>query len=316
MVPGDDDRLETQLDELYGLPLDAFTPARDKLARELRKAGDRAAADRVKALRKPSVVAWALNQVQRHHRERVEQLLLAGEQLREAQSRLLAGAEHGTLRDAVARERALIDELAQLAEQQLALAGHAPSVTVQNKLWQTLQAAARDEQTRSLLSRGRLLKEGQITDLGLGGLGDAVAGDRPAPASAAPVRSDPRPRPGSREQGQADQEPAAERPAVERPAAERPAAERPAARRDPGRERKLKAARERLQRAREQQDAQERELTRLEQTAAQARQQAERAQTAAAHAGEAAERASVKAAQAAERSRELEAALRKLEAEA
>jgi hypothetical protein len=244
------DELELLVDELYGLPLDAFTPERDKLARERRKAGDRAGADRIKALRKPSVTAWALNQVQRHDRARVDELLSAGEQLREAQSQLLAGGEHGRLREAVAQERALIDELARLAEHELEQAGHAPSVAVQTKLWQTLQAAARDEHTRELLSQGRLLKDGQTTDLGLGGSDGAFVEQAPATPERAPAR---------------------------------PTPAKPA--RDAARERKLKAARERLVLARHKQDELEQEFDALERAAADARKEADRAHAAADRAG-------------------------------
>ncbi|MEA2287422.1 MAG: hypothetical protein QOJ21_3465, partial [Solirubrobacteraceae bacterium] len=52
-------------DELYGLPLDAFVPERDALAKELRSDGRREEAAEVKALRKPSVAAWGVNQAVR-----------------------------------------------------------------------------------------------------------------------------------------------------------------------------------------------------------------------------------------------------------
>src|SRR5256885_1710261 len=52
-------------DELYGLPLRDFTKARDDHARRLRKEGRREVADAVKALRKPTLPAWALNQLAR-----------------------------------------------------------------------------------------------------------------------------------------------------------------------------------------------------------------------------------------------------------
>ena len=51
--------------ELFALPLNEFTPARNERAKELAADGDKAAADAVRALRKPSVPAWAVNQVAR-----------------------------------------------------------------------------------------------------------------------------------------------------------------------------------------------------------------------------------------------------------
>ncbi len=55
--------LERELDRLYGLPLGKFVAARNDLAKRLRKTGDRERADRVKALPKPSLTAWAVNQL-------------------------------------------------------------------------------------------------------------------------------------------------------------------------------------------------------------------------------------------------------------
>jgi hypothetical protein len=54
-----------EADELYGLALDAFVPERDALAKRLRADGRRDEANEVKALRKPSVAAWAVNQAVR-----------------------------------------------------------------------------------------------------------------------------------------------------------------------------------------------------------------------------------------------------------
>lgn len=69
-------------DELYGLPLPEFTPARDAKAKEL-KGTPLAAA--VKALRKPSTAAWVVNLLVRRDAEQVEQVLTVGAALREAQ---------------------------------------------------------------------------------------------------------------------------------------------------------------------------------------------------------------------------------------
>ena len=46
-------------DDLYALPPGDFTRARDERAKALRKEGRREEADAVKALRKPTVAAWA-----------------------------------------------------------------------------------------------------------------------------------------------------------------------------------------------------------------------------------------------------------------
>ncbi|KQW53865.1 hypothetical protein ASC77_03530 [Nocardioides sp. Root1257] len=74
-------------DELYGLPLPEFTPARDARAKELK--GTPLAA-RVKALKKPSTAAWVVNLLVRRDTEQVEQVLTVGAALREAQASMSA----------------------------------------------------------------------------------------------------------------------------------------------------------------------------------------------------------------------------------
>ena len=62
------------VDELYGLPLDRFTPERNALARELRNLGERERGAEVAALRKPSVAAWAVNQLARTQKRSIGEL--------------------------------------------------------------------------------------------------------------------------------------------------------------------------------------------------------------------------------------------------
>jgi hypothetical protein len=55
--------LEAGLDALFSAPLDEFTAKRDALAKALRAAGAAQESQRVKALRKPTAVAWAINRL-------------------------------------------------------------------------------------------------------------------------------------------------------------------------------------------------------------------------------------------------------------
>jgi len=55
--------LAAELDALYGAPLEQFIQRRDELAKRLKGAGEAEAARRVKALRKPTAVAWAINRL-------------------------------------------------------------------------------------------------------------------------------------------------------------------------------------------------------------------------------------------------------------
>src|ERR671936_661855 len=71
--------LEEELDRLYALPLNEFTSARDEIARRLRGEGERDLADEVKALRKPTVAVWLVNQLAREREVDIKRLLKAGD---------------------------------------------------------------------------------------------------------------------------------------------------------------------------------------------------------------------------------------------
>jgi hypothetical protein len=178
--------LERAADELYGLPLDEFTRARDARAKELRKEGERDAADAVKALRKPTVAAWALNRLARERGEEVERVLDAGAQLRAAQQELLGGGERSAFQRAAAAERELVAKLAAEAVSLAREGGERPGPGFREKLAETLHAAALDEETSEQLRAGRLVREREA----IGGFGTAAtaqpaAAERNPPAAAA-----------------------------------------------------------------------------------------------------------------------------------
>jgi hypothetical protein len=123
------------IDRLYGLPLAEFTAARNEAAAGL-GGEDR---ERVKALRKPTAAAAAVNRLVREHRGDVDAFLAAAEALRDAQ---IAGK--GSLEDATKRQR---DALARLVK----AGGEA--------VRQSLLAAAVDEDAANELLAGRLERE-------------------------------------------------------------------------------------------------------------------------------------------------------------
>src|SRR5881396_1612806 len=84
-------KLEDDLDALYRLPLAEFTAARNTLAGQLKQGGRGNEAEFVKALVKPSISAWAVNQLYWKHREAFEGLIAAGKRLGTAQAWQLAG---------------------------------------------------------------------------------------------------------------------------------------------------------------------------------------------------------------------------------
>ena len=166
-------------DELFGLPLDEFVAQRDARAKELRASGDREAADAVKKLRKPTVSAWAVNQLARRERDTLDTLLAAGEALRRAQSALgEGGGDARVLRDAARDERGAIDDLVAAASELLPSA----SESVLEEVRETLHAAAIDDEARELIDRGRLTKPRRA--VGVGGLeAFATAGGGGSPAA-------------------------------------------------------------------------------------------------------------------------------------
>ncbi len=95
--------LETHIDALYALPLANFTEARNALAKSL--AGEERA--RVKRLEKPTVVAWAVNQIYWHERSAWNRLVAAGRALRSVQLAALTGTA-GDLRDASTAHRTAV----------------------------------------------------------------------------------------------------------------------------------------------------------------------------------------------------------------
>lgn len=151
------ERLEERIDELYGLPIERFTPERDALVKQLRAGGDTDAAAKVKALRKPVVPAWALNVLAREDEAAVRELVALGERLRAAQRRAMSGGDVEPFRAATEERRAHVSALAKAAERILgrtgsATAAHADAVAA------TLEAAAVDEEAAELLVSGRLTR--------------------------------------------------------------------------------------------------------------------------------------------------------------
>src|SRR5579884_1120478 len=107
--------LDDEVDRLYALPLDEFTAQRNALSARLKKAGDKAEAETIKRLAKPSLTAWALNQVARREPGCVDELLDQADRLRTAQQALLSGGRAPEFREATERERQAVRELASKA---------------------------------------------------------------------------------------------------------------------------------------------------------------------------------------------------------
>jgi hypothetical protein len=235
------------IDRLYGLPLDAFVGERDALAKELRAAGQRDEAAAVKALKKPSVAAWAVNQALRTQTKAARDLWKAGDALAAAQDAVLSGKGSGAdLRAATERERAAVEPLVDAARGLLTTSGGDLSDATIERVRQTLHAGAIDPEARDEVAAGRAVRE--RAPQGLFGGGVAVAAPEPRARKAAPAKGDAAAKRGAtapkRGAAAAKRDAAADK--REREAAARREREEAA------RERKEAAARERERRAAEQ----------------------------------------------------------------
>lgn len=162
---------DEEAEQLYGLPLEEFTEARNARARKLRKDGDRDAAEAVGNLAKPTRAAWVANQLSRRHGKEMDALLRAGDELRAAHERLVGGDRDADVAGAAAREREAVGRLVERARS-LDL-----SDAVLERVAETLHAAAGSEDVRDRLRRGALVREEQAAMFGGLAVGAAPAGE-------------------------------------------------------------------------------------------------------------------------------------------
>jgi hypothetical protein len=182
---------EEAVDALYGLPLDDFTPSRDRLAKELTSDGRRSAADWVKGLRKPTAAAWVVNQLARTQTKDAKRLLDSSDALRAAQNRVFAGdvSPHelaGATEEAAAASRELLAKAPGLLDRQ----GRSPRDATLDKVAETLRAVALDDEARAAFAAGRLPRERQASGFGLVAPQEKTA---PARARKRAVKAKPRP---------------------------------------------------------------------------------------------------------------------------
>ncbi len=160
--------MDPRADDLYALDPSEFTAARDRLATELRKAGDREGAAEVKALRRPTVTAWALNQLARRHGDEVRLLLAASAEVARAQVEVSAGGEASAFRRLTKERRELVHRLAAAGAGLLDEREPGSGAGRRDALVSALEAASMDEEGGEALLAGRLATEPQSTS-GFGG---------------------------------------------------------------------------------------------------------------------------------------------------
>jgi hypothetical protein len=134
---------------------EGFVAARDALAARLRDDGRADEATAVKRLRKPTVVAWALDQLATRDPDGVQELLAAGAEMRAAQQAALSSKRGAAkrLRTAGLARAAAVTRLATVAAAALQEAGKTPD-THADAIARALGISATDHDAAAMLSAG------------------------------------------------------------------------------------------------------------------------------------------------------------------
>jgi hypothetical protein len=170
--------------DLYGLPVEQFIPERTALAKTLRGKKRREDAAEVVGMRKPSVAAWAVNQLIRTQGKTIQALFEAGDELARAQAGAASGQRTAdVMRDAAQRQRDTLDELLKAAEGLIGSDGHSLSPATVDRVADTLRAASIDEASRQQVADGCLTQELHFSGLGIGDLSASPPKSPPAKAT-------------------------------------------------------------------------------------------------------------------------------------
>lgn len=131
-------KLDDEIDALFQQSLADFTSSRNALASRLKKDGRAIDAERVKLLAKPSVSAWAVNQLYWEHRDAFNELIATGKRVRTGVRQ--AGGKAANMRDSLDARRDALVQLSDLATELLTDAGHNPSLDTLRRVTTTLEA--------------------------------------------------------------------------------------------------------------------------------------------------------------------------------
>jgi len=174
--------LEEAARQLYVLPPQQFTAARDALAADRKAAGHAALATSVRSLRRASASAWAVDLLAGDSPDGLDDLASLGDGFRTAQ----ADGDRAAL-SALTRERKeVLAGLVSRARLLAADAGHPLSPSALTEVDQTLRAAVADATAAAAVRSGRLVRAITADGVEEADLADAVAG--PAPDGVAPAR--------------------------------------------------------------------------------------------------------------------------------
>lgn len=150
--------LEDDVDALFKLPLAEFTGARNELAARLKREGRADDSNFVKALAKPSISAWAVNQLHWNHRDAFDRLLSTGHLFRQSQTSHTA-TKIADLRGSLDARRKALSQLSDLATVLLRDAGHNPTPDTIHNITTTLEALSAHATLSDGPTPGRLTQD-------------------------------------------------------------------------------------------------------------------------------------------------------------
>jgi len=147
-----------EVDGLFRLPLAEFTAARNALASRLKASGDAEESARVKALSKPPVSAWAVNQLYWQHDTLFSRLMTTSHRLTVVQTEKLAGRS-ADLRTPLDARNAVIADLMKAAAALLERSGYPAAPDTLRRVVTTLEALAAYGRLPGAPEPGRLTRD-------------------------------------------------------------------------------------------------------------------------------------------------------------
>ena len=142
------------LEEVFGVPPKEFTRARNARVAALAKSGHHDAAEALRRLRRPTATLWAVNQVGRANRKRLDAFIEAVAHVRRTQLR-----DPRSVAEAVRRQRGALDAVLEIARDVLSEHGLKAGPQALRRISNTLQGAAVDARHAEDLRHGRLTGE-------------------------------------------------------------------------------------------------------------------------------------------------------------
>ncbi|MCE5287802.1 MAG: hypothetical protein LLG14_00995 [Nocardiaceae bacterium] len=152
--------------ELYSIDPADFIPLRTERIKEAKKAGDKDLATEIGKLRKPTLVAWAVNLASRKLKTELAGLLQLGDALRDAQ-RHLSGPQ---LKKLTAQRQQVVGALAKRVADLAAENGHPLNETAIREVGESLNAALADSDVAEKVRSGTLVAAATYSGFGPAGL--------------------------------------------------------------------------------------------------------------------------------------------------